>query len=230
MRAPTRLRPESAVLSGVGFRQQGFDRFHPYVRPRRLAANALPRLLAGAGWDTRFIHPYDRTFFRRHRAMPALGFARFIDERAFTGAKRYGPYVSDEALGDFLIDTLDRRKPGDPPLFAYVVTMEAHDPYGAGRLPGEDDPVRQYVRHIENTDLMLARLAKHLEASGRRCLLVMFGDHVPFLPAFAAPFKDTRTDYLVCEFGPNAAREAIDFEVSRPEHLHALILRRLAQG
>jgi hypothetical protein len=225
------LRPESAVLTGRGFSEQGFDRFHPYLRPARFAANALPRLLAAAGWDTVFVHPFDRRFFRRHRAMPALGFARFIDDRAFAGAKRYGPFVSDEAVADLLLDTIERRKPGDPPLFAYVVTMEAHDPYGAGRLPDEDDPVRQYVRHLENADRMLGRIADRLDAGADRALLVAFGDHVPFLPEFADPFPDTRTDFVVAEFGRQARREQVGLiAATRPESLHALILRLLSDG
>jgi len=56
------LRPESAVISGRGFAEQGFDRFHPYLRPLRIAADALPRQLHDAGWDTLFVHPHDACF------------------------------------------------------------------------------------------------------------------------------------------------------------------------
>lgn len=219
------LRPESAVLTGRGYAEQGFDRFHPYLRPERFASGALPRLLAAAGWDTLFIHPHQRRFFRRHRAIPKLGFARFMDGRAFAGAKRFGPHVSDEAVGDALLQELDHRNRSDRPLFAYVVTMEAHDPYGPHRLPDEDDPVRQYVRHLENADRMLGRIADRLDRSGRRTLLVAFGDHVPFLPELADPFPDTRTDYVAAVFGRGLPRATLDTTVSRPEHLHALILR-----
>ena len=217
------LRPESAVLTGRGFFEQGFDRFHPYLRPGRLAGNALPRLLAAEGWDTLFVHPFDRRFFRRHRAMPAMGFAGFADGRAFSAAKRYGPYVSDEAVGEFLLATIERRQADDRPLFAYAVTIEAHDPYGIGRLPDENDPVRQYVRHLENADRMLGQIGDRLDKSGKRALLVFFGDHVPFLPSLADPFPDTRTDYLVVELGAGKTVTTVDCRISRPEHLHALI-------
>jgi phosphoglycerol transferase MdoB-like AlkP superfamily enzyme len=221
------LRPESAVITGCGFHQQGFDRFHPYLRPDRIAANALPRRLAQAGWDTLFVHPYDGDFFRRNRAMPALGFVRFADEREFAGARRAGPYICDEAVADFLLSEIRERRASGRRLFAYAVTMEAHDPYGPGRLPDEDDPVRQYIHHIENADRMLARLVSELDGGDERVLLVFFGDHVPFLPAFADPFSDARTDYVVAELGRGASRDSIDFEITRPEHLHALIERRL---
>ena len=217
------LRPESAVITGLGYDDQGFDRFHPYLRPRHLSAGALPRQLAEAGWDTLFVHPHDHRFFRRAQAMPALGFARCADERAFAGARHVGPYVCDDAVAQLLLAEIDARAAGSRPLFVYAVTMEAHDPYGPGRLPGEDDPVRQYIHHLENADRMLARVADTLDHDDRRVLLVFFGDHVPFLPEFADPFPDTRTDYLAVELGPNARRQRIAQSISRPEHLHALI-------
>lgn len=224
------LRPESAVLTGLGYREQGFDRFHPYLRPARFAFAALPRLFAAAGWDTLFIHPHQRRFFRRHRAMPALGFARFMDGRAFAGAKRFGPHVSDEAVGDALLQELSRRRAGDKPLFVYVVTMEAHDPYAPGRLPDEDDPVRQYIRHLENADRMLGRIADCLDRTKRRALLVAFGDHVPFLPEFADPFPDTRTDFVVAAFGRALSRATLGVAAPRPEDLHTLILNCVSAG
>lgn len=221
------LRPESAVISGRGYDDQGFDRFHPYLRPHRLAAEALPHRLARSGWDTLFVHPHDHRFFRRAHAIPALGFARFADERAFAGARRVGPYVCDDAVAELLLTEIGARAANGPPLFVYAVTMEAHDPYGPGRLPDEDDPVRQYIHHVENADRMLGRIADQVDGNARRALLVFFGDHVPFLPDFADPFPDSRTDYVALELGQNASRERIAQTISRPEHLHALICARL---
>jgi phosphoglycerol transferase MdoB-like AlkP superfamily enzyme len=221
------LRPESSLITGWGFGEQGFDRFHPYLRPRRFAASALPRLLADAGWDTLFVHPHDGRFFRRRQAMAAFGFDRFADERSFAGARRVGPYVCDHAVGEFLIGELAASAARQHPLFAYVVTMEAHDPYGPGRLPDPCDPIQQYIHHIENADRMLAQLADALARNEQRVLLVFFGDHVPFLPSFADPFSDTRTDYFVVELGKTATRNRVDIEVTRPEHLHALIAQRV---
>jgi phosphoglycerol transferase MdoB-like AlkP superfamily enzyme len=217
------LRPESAVLTGRSFLDQGFDRFHPYARPERFAAGALPNLFRSAGWDTLFVHPYDRTFFRRGRAMPALGFQRFADQSAFATAQRVGPHVSDDAVAEFLLAEIRASAERSRRLFAYAVTMEAHDPYGPGRIPGEPDPLQQYVHHIENADRALGKLADRLDGEDWRVLLVLFGDHVPVLPQFADPFPDTRTDYLVVELGKKAKSEPIGLSVTRPEHLHALI-------
>jgi hypothetical protein len=221
------LRPESSVITGLGFGEQGFDRFHPYLRPHRFATSALPRLLNDAGWDTLFVHPHDGRFFRRVQAMAAFGFKQFADERSFVGALRVGPYVCDAAVGQFLAKELAPHAARTRPLFVYAVTMEAHDPYGPGRLPGQSDPSQQYIHHIENADCMLGELADTLDCNWQRVLLVFFGDHVPFLPSFADPFPDKRTDYLAVELGKNAIKDRLDFEVTRPEHLHALILGRL---
>jgi phosphoglycerol transferase MdoB-like AlkP superfamily enzyme len=217
------LRPESAVITGLGFREQGFDRFHPYLRPQRLNGHTLPQQLAVSGWDTLFVHPHDSSFFRRANAIPVLGFDRFADEQAFIDAARFGPYVCDGAVADFILAQIET--PPGRGLFVYAVTMEAHDPYGPKRLPGEDDPVWQYIRHIENADRMLGRIADELDRRGVRALLVFFGDHVPFLPEFADPFPDVRTDFLAVELGPPSGRAPIASAVNRPEHLHGLIMR-----
>lgn len=217
------LRPESAVITGLGFHDQGFDGFHPYLRPQRLAGAALPQRLARSGWHTLFVHPHDASFFRRDRAMPVFGFNEFVDVRAFAGAQRVGPHVADEAVCDFLLAQIRTQHTSGHRLFTYAVTMEAHDPYGPGRLPEEDNPIRQYIHHIENADRMLDRLASEIDRGDQRVLLVFFGDHVPFLPSFADPFIDTRTDYLVVELGRGASAEPIGVAVSRPEHLCALI-------
>ena len=136
------LRPESAVITGLGFSEQGFDRFHPYLRPQRLAADgaAAPAVAERAGIRCLCIPTMARSSAAT-RAMPVLGFAEFADERAFAGARRVGPYVCDDAVADFLL--AEARERGAQPsrrLFAYAVTMEAHDPYGPGRLPGRGRP------------------------------------------------------------------------------------------
>lgn len=221
------LRPESSVITGTGFAEQGFDGFYPYLRPQRIAARALPQHLAGQGWRTTFIHPHDIRFFRRDRAMPRFGFQKVLGDAAFSGAERFGPYVADVAVARRILQEFQEARAAGQPALIFAATMEAHDPYGPGRLQGEDDAVRQYLRHLANADRMLASLMDAFDADADRVLLVFYGDHVPFLPGFADPFPDARTDYAIAEFGRDASATGAGTELTACEHIHRFVLGRL---
>lgn len=200
------LRPEVSVITGLGRTQQSFDGFHPYLRPGRFAPASLPAQLRKQGWRTVFLHPYDERFFRRNVAIPTLGFETFIGRRDLAAAERCGPYISDAALAAEIEREVGRARADGVPLFLVCVTMEAHDPYGPGRLPGEDDPQRQYLHHMAHADTMLARLTAHLDAGVDQALLAFYGDHAPVLPA-VDPIRERRTDFVILECGRQAARQ-----------------------
>lgn len=228
-------RSEFETLTGVPFAHQGMDRFHPYLRPQRLAGHSLARQLAGAGWRAVFAHPHDARFFGRDAAIPALGFDRFIGEGEFGAADRFGPYVGDVALGRRIGAEIAQARQDGVPLFMMAVTMEAHDPYGPGRLDGVDDPARQYARHLANADAMLAGVADALDRLTECSLLVFYGDHAPILPGYAVLADDTATDYIVVECGRAAAscgdlRSAGRSSARSPAGLNALLRDRLGRG
>lgn len=224
------LRPEFAVSTGLPFAAQGVDRFHPYLRVRRFAGHALPNELAAEGWDTLFIHPYDPHFFRRVRAIPQLGFRRFLSEADFAGMERFGPYVADAAVGVRMRSELSAARRQDRPLYMMAVTMEAHDPYGAGRLAATDDPLEQYCRHVANADALLAGMVEALDAGTGRSLLVFYGDHAPLLPGFDMLADDPRTDYIVLECGHRASGSGGITGECGPEGLNAILRRMLGRA
>ncbi|MFG1478120.1 LTA synthase family protein [Xanthobacter sp. V4C-4] len=222
------LRPEFAVSTGLPFAAQGMDRFHPYLRARRFAGHALPAELAAEGWETVFIHPYDPHFFSRARAVPHLGFQRFLTEADFAGMERFGPYVADAAVGTRMRAELAAARQRARPLYMMAVTMEAHDPYGAGRLADTDDPLEQYCRHVTHADALLAGMVAELDAQTDRSLLVFYGDHAPLLPGFDMLADDPRTDYLVVACGRQmtAGGGAAAGECA-PDGLNAILRRML---
>jgi phosphoglycerol transferase MdoB-like AlkP superfamily enzyme len=136
---------------------------------------------------------------------------------------RVGPYVGDGAVGSRLLSELKRSAEVGRPLYGYAVTMEAHDPYRPGRVAGIDDPILQYMHHAENLDRMLANLAAIVDRAYSRVLLVVFGDHVPMLPAPYWPFEDSRTDFFAVELGRDALPRRVDIPVTKPEDINALI-------
>ncbi|WP_241021007.1 LTA synthase family protein [Burkholderia sp. Ac-20344] len=186
------MRTEFALLTGLRADSLGYARFYPYAFVRRTCASIASWFCRG-GYSTVAIHPYYADFFGRDRVFPLMGFDRFVGVEAFAGASRFGPYVSDAAVADEIIETLN--VPTDEPKFIFAMTMENHGPLHLEQvLPGEsssrhtlgEDPswrdLTAYLRHIENADAMIGRLLDHLRASDRETVVCFYGDHVPALP------------------------------------------------
>lgn len=191
------LRTEFAVLSGLQPDDIHVDASYPYLRARHYTDVVWPTKLKKAGWRTHFIHPYDRTFFLRHKAMPLLGFEEMTMLDAFDhDPARDGPYVSDAALTRKVIEAVDKQK-DDKGSFIFVASMANHGPWEPGRVPGYSDPVSIYLEILQQSDRALGQLVDHLNKLDRPVWLVFYGDHAPLLKSFADPFPDPRTDYFI---------------------------------
>ena len=151
----------------------------------------LARSAKQSGYQTLFAHPYVEKFWGRAKAIPALGYQeRWFDTR-FTALEHKGLYISDDALIDHL---LKRSNQDDQPLFAYAVTMQGHGPFDGDRYraqqidkacpdqsPAERQLLNTYYTGVVDAMASLERLLKTLDSSGKRYLVVAFGDHQPFL-------------------------------------------------
>lgn len=186
------MRTEFALLTGLGADKLGYARFYPYAFVRRTCASIASWFRRG-GYATVAIHPYYADFFGRNRVFPLMGFDRFVDIEAFIDAQRFGPYVSDAAVADAVIEALDEST--DEPKFVFAMTMENHGPFHLEALPDGEmhsqhalgaDPcwrdLTVYLRHIENADVMIGRLLDYLRTSDRETVVCFYGDHVPALP------------------------------------------------
>jgi len=227
------MRPEFCFLTGLAPDSLDVHRFNPYRYLAGQPIRALPTLLREAGYRTTCLHPHAARFFRRDRAFPNLGFERFVDEREFARAKRAGPYISDEAVTDKLLQELDEAK---PPSFFFVITMENHGPlHLEGVQQGETEELYRtkppvgcedltvYLRHLKNADRQLGRLRCYLAARARPAILCFYGEHLPSMPKVydALGLPDGRTDYFVSGFN-HSAPESLDIRI---EELAAMILQ-----
>jgi hypothetical protein len=185
------MRAEFGVLTGLPESELGLDRFHPYFRfARGGALPSLARALRAAGYAApTCLHPFDRRFFGRHRALPALGFERFLDERAFVGAPRAGRHIADAAVAARIVAEIEAARIDSAPRFLFAITMQAHGPW-----PGPD-PLGTWLAHLRDADAMLGTIADAAAASDRALVLAVYGDHLPALPD--RPRDGLATDYLV---------------------------------
>lgn len=195
------LRTEFAVLTGIQPEDAYADASYPYLRASHYSSIAWPKRFLDAGWSTHFVHPYDRTFFLRDKAMPLLGFQSMTMLDAFDhDVTKDGPYVSDRILAmrvNRIIDAQDPSVPG----FVFVASMANHGPWEPGRCGTLTDPVEIYKELLRKADDALGQLAKKLDNLKRPVWLVFYGDHAPLLKSFADPFPDPRTDYIIVPLG-----------------------------
>lgn len=196
------VRTEFAFLSGISEDRLGVHRFNPY---RAIAAGgdvpSLASCLKRLGYRTVCIHPYPCSFYLRDQVYPRLGFDEFLDVRAFDGAARSGPYISDAAVADKVAEVL---RDAAGPLFVFVITMENHGPLHLEQLGASDveafytvpppqgcEDLGIYLRHLRNADRMIASLRDVLGRCDRPGSLCWYGDHVPIMSsvyeAFGAP-------------------------------------------
>jgi phosphoglycerol transferase MdoB-like AlkP superfamily enzyme len=211
------MRSEFALLTGRKPQDIGFDRYYPYLNSAAYGRQTLPSALRETGYQTVFLHPYYADFFWRHRGLPAIGFDRLVMIEDFDGASKVGDYVADLAVAERIVS---QARAASGPQFLFAATMENHGPWEAGRFAGLTDPVAIFKRHLTNGDAMLGYLMKAFEAWPGRVALLFYGDHVPLLKAYADPFPDPRTDYVLLELGSAASRRSP--QPAQPRAVHEL--------
>jgi hypothetical protein len=186
------LRTEFSALTGLHREALGPWAFNPYLLAARLPIWSLPRYLAGRGYESLLLHPYDKRFFSRDKVALNLGFQRFLSLDDLGYLPRFGPHVSDLALGKCLLEELGR---SPRPLFVLLISMEAHGPWREGRLSeatiartlaGVDytafcPEMQLYLCHLRHMDDLFGLVEQKKEGNGRSrpLSLWVYGDHLP---------------------------------------------------
>jgi hypothetical protein len=203
------MRAEFAVLTGAPEDMLGYDRFNPYYALARVPLESQVWRLRRAGYRTICLHPFDRRFFRRDLAMPALGFERFLG-RETLGGSRVPPYWPDPDLARDILRVLDEE---GPQTFIFAITMGNHGPWLAKSPPLDQavaelfDPVEvpgggellRYLDGLRRSDEMLRILMDGLAARDPSPILAFYGDHLPSLGgAFGHfAFDEWSSDYAI---------------------------------
>jgi phosphoglycerol transferase MdoB-like AlkP superfamily enzyme len=213
------VRTEFAFLSGLAPQSLGVHRFNPYRRFARSGVGTIASFLKTMGYRTVCIHPYPASFYFRDIVYPALGFDQFIDIRGFDPAQKFGPFISDDAVAERILGTLDEAGSGQP-TFVFAITMENHGPlhlesaapgeaerFLTTRSPDGCDDLTVYLRHLTNADGMIDTLQHGLSALAEPAGLCFFGDHVPIMTRVydSMGYPDGHTEYLVWKVGSAAS-------------------------
>lgn len=203
------MRTEMEVLTGTLAAELGVLAFNPYLCAANHPVDSLPRRFAAAGWRTACLHPYDPTFFARHKVMPQLGFDSFLGTADLSHLDKADRYCSDVALAEELAT---RAIAAAEPSFLFAITMENHGPWEMARslrnvlasVPGLTEfaethgfAAASYLYHMQSGARMIETLLDHLRRARMDATICLYGDHRPPLPFALGPDGDWSTDYLI---------------------------------
>ncbi|GLQ05774.1 LTA synthase family protein [Sneathiella chinensis] len=203
------MRTEFAFLSGLPEDALGHHKFNPYLQLGSKPFWTLAHNLKALGYTTVCVHPFPATFFNRKNVFPNLGFDHFIDMNEFDSDAFYGPYVSDVALGQRIIQVVED---SEKPVFVFAITMENHGAWPVDRLKAVDgDSMKEenwplgcfslnhYIAHMRNSDQMMKEVSGYLKERDEPAVFCLYGDHMPNLQnAFSqVGYDDPRTDYFI---------------------------------
>ena len=168
----------------------GASRFDEFRAPTA----SYVRYFAAQGYTSRFTHPGHDWFYNRRNVNEYLGF----DESYFTN-DGFGELVdpvtaawhSDRQFVDVLLEDLRGRN--GAPHFSFAVSYQNHGPYDATPAAleavtaesglGEESRniLNHYLSGVNETIGEYARLVSELENEETPVVLVLFGDHKPWL-------------------------------------------------
>lgn len=165
------------------------------------------------GYDTLFHHPGHNWFYNRQNVNQFLGFQDSWFSENYYGEK-VDPAVaywrSDEALVDGILDGLT----GEGPWFSFSVTYQNHGPYdtetsvetfltpeGTGWSAQTCNILNNYMSSIASTLTALDRLTAALEEREDPVVLVLFGDHKPWMGNGNTVYTEIGTDLDLSQMG-----------------------------
>lgn len=155
------------------------------------------RYFKSQGYDTLYSHPGYSWFYNRRNINGYLGFDEsFFTEDGFGELvdPEIAPYRSDEQLFDYLLRELRARSDADAPLFSFSVSYQNHGPYGDELFDGAAIPagtegwsaescgiLSHYLYGVSDTIAQAVRFTAELEQLEQPVVLVLYGDHKPWL-------------------------------------------------
>jgi phosphoglycerol transferase MdoB-like AlkP superfamily enzyme len=167
----------------------------PYRLYCRQKVSSIASVLSSlAGYKTVMIHPYYRNFWSRDTVISNLGFDEFISLENMKHTDKKGGFVSDDSLVSEALDVLERE---NGPVFLYLMTIQNHYPFKAGRYDDYNDTIKvssaklneeengvleSYANGLFDSDRALRRLVEHIKKNSANPTLILFlGDHLPTL-------------------------------------------------
>ena len=163
----------------------------------RSPVNTYVRYFKSQGYDALYRHPGYSWFYNRSNVNEYLGFDECVfNDTGFGDLISISDalYHSDKVLVDYLLNDIDSRTETDDPLFLFSVSYQNHGPYPSetyweeyvtpektGWSMESCCVVNNYLAGIRSTIEQMRRLTRELDARDEPVVLVLFGDHKPWM-------------------------------------------------
>lgn len=167
------------------------------VTTYRSNTNSYAWYFQSQGYNVGGMHPSENWFYNRRNINEYLGFnSYYFLENYYLDLTSEIPVSDDVFFADF-IENYEACTEGDTPYFNFSITFQGHGPYEAGTSKWREsgsyieydeqyniyqyNTVENYFGSIENTNDNLKLLTDYLREDDEPVVLVLFGDHNPFL-------------------------------------------------
>jgi phosphoglycerol transferase MdoB-like AlkP superfamily enzyme len=154
----------------------------------RKAAPCLPAHLRDRGYDTYASHPNVAAFWNRVNVYDRIGFDTYWSKKDFLLDDMNRDFLGDASLYRQMLEKLDSKLESGEPLINYIVTIFGHldYPFNASRpkvieASGDNKMVEDFANQIYYKSRELMVFLDELRKRDPDGLIVMFGDHLPFL-------------------------------------------------
>ncbi|MGD8235553.1 MAG: LTA synthase family protein [Chromatiales bacterium] len=154
----------------------------------RKAAPCLPAHLRAQGYQTYTSHPNVAAFWNRVNVYDRIGFDTYWSKKDFVLDDMNRNFLGDASLYRQMLEKLDSKLQSGEPILDYIVTIFGHldYPFNASRpkviqASGDNRMLEDYVNQIYYKSRELMVFLEELRKRDPDGLIVMFGDHLPFL-------------------------------------------------
>ncbi len=171
--------------------------------------NSYAWYFADQGYTVTGSHPCYQWFYNRENVNRFLGFSSYLfSENHYAALAADGHIAMDDVFFPELIRLYDAHLEEDgSPYFSFSVTYQGHGPYATDTnqwgedfvVPGVYTPESQnilnnYFGSVRSTTRQLSAFVDHFRASQRPVVLVIFGDHNPWLGDNSSVYKELGID------------------------------------
>ena len=187
---------EFEMLTGGNLAYYGVG-YNPFMQLyRKKGADEKPSIikeLKNNGYNTRVI--FGRDYYMSENVYKKLGIDEYTN--AYKDMQDYnekikGNYISDEALVDEVLGILNGKN--EEPIFCMVATIQTHMPFKSDTYENYDIQVTKsslseedtgiilaYAQGVYDTNKQIKRLYEEIQNIEEPTLLVVLGDHLPYL-------------------------------------------------
>ncbi|MEW9052993.1 MAG: LTA synthase family protein [Neobacillus sp.] len=188
---------ELEVLTGLSTRFTPEETYHSQItRP----IDSLPYVFKSQGYHTAAVHNFKNWYYGRNEVYRWIGLEKFVSMEFFNNPDYIGPFIDDRLL---MGQVLDELKQTEGPDFLNVVTVASHGPYTDKRY--EELPeltssnmteeskyiLNLYTNLLKELDDSIKLLIEGVKETNEPTMVVIYGDHLPFLGEDNAVFKES---------------------------------------